>query len=150
MRNWDLGEFRVRLNVPSLIQQVWVAIGQVITWIRGLPNPFRQVVPLISPIGSYPPRRSQLPPLPSPAHPQLYHHHRTQTYVIPLYLSMLWSWVDTEYVIHQVQHTLSTAYTVYCIISISTVSHSQTLSHLSADHVVLNSLHSHNYEVTNE
>ena len=48
------------------------------------------------------------------------------------------------------QHTLNTAYTTYCIIPTSTVSRSQPVSHLSADHVGLNSLHSHNYELTNE
>jgi len=36
--------------------------------------------------------------------PQLNHHRRTQSWVIPLYLSMTWSWVDTEYSIHRVQH----------------------------------------------
>jgi len=35
---------------------------------------------------------------------QLYHHLRTQSWVIPLYLSMPWSWLNTEYTIHQVQH----------------------------------------------
>jgi len=37
--------------------------------------------------------------------PELYHHRRTQSYVIPPYLCMSWSWVDTEYSIHWVQHT---------------------------------------------
>jgi hypothetical protein len=54
-----------------------------------------------------------------------------------------------EYSIHKVLHTLSTAYTAYCIILRSTVSRSQTVSHLSANHVVLKSLHSHNYQLTN-
>jgi len=56
----------------------------------------------------------------------------------------------TEYCIHCVLHTPRTAYTGYCIISKSTVSRSQPLSHLSADHGVLNSLHSHNHEVTKD
>ena len=56
----------------------------------------------------------------------------------------------TEYSIHRVQHTLSTAFTAYYIIPRPSVSRSQPVSHLSADHVVLNSLHSHNYELTNE
>jgi len=55
-----------------------------------------------------------------------------------------------EYSIHRVQDTQSTAYTAYCIILRSTVSHSQPVSHLSADYLVLNSLHSHNYELTNQ
>jgi len=42
------------------------------------------------------------------------------------------------------------AYTVYCIISRSTVSRTQPVFHLSADHVVLNSLDSHNYKLTSE
>ena len=41
----------------------------------------------------------------------------------------------TQYSIHHVQHTLSTAYTAYCIIPRSTVSNSQPVTHLSADHV---------------
>jgi len=36
--------------------------------------------------------------------PQLYHHLRTQSNVIPLYLSMRWSSLNTEYSVHQVQH----------------------------------------------
>jgi len=35
---------------------------------------------------------------------QLYHHLRTWSWVIPLYLSMPWSSLNTEYGIHQVQH----------------------------------------------
>jgi len=41
---------------------------------------------------------------------------------------MPWSSVNTEYSIHRVQHSLSTAYTAYCIISRSTVSRSQPVS----------------------
>jgi len=51
----------------------------------------------------------------SPSRHQLYHHLRTQRYVIPLNPSMPWSRVNTEYSIHWVQHTQSTAYTEYCI-----------------------------------
>jgi len=98
--------------------------------------------------------------------PQFYHHIRIQSLVIALYLSMPWSsvnteyrihWVQhtpstpyTEYSIHQVQHTLSTAYIVYCIIRRSTVFHSQPVSHLWEDNVILNYLHSDNYQVTNK
>jgi len=56
----------------------------------------------------------------------------------------------TEYSIHRVQHTPSTAYTEYCINPRSTVSCCQPVSHLWADVVVLNSLHSHDYKVTNK
>jgi len=47
--------------------------------------------------------------------PQLYHHLRTQSYVIPLYFSMLWSRVNDKYSIHWTQHTPSTAFTKYSI-----------------------------------
>jgi len=56
----------------------------------------------------------------------------------------------TKYSIHRVQQTPSTAYTEYCIILRSHVSRSQPVSQLSADLVLLNSLHSNNYELTNE
>jgi len=55
-----------------------------------------------------------------------------------------------EHSIHRVQHTLSPAYITCCIIRRSTIPHSQPVSHLSSDHVVLNSLPSHNYKLTNE
>jgi len=62
----------------------------------------------------------------SPSLPQLYRHFRTQSYIIPLYLSMpliksyhrvqhTLSTAYTRYRIHCMQHTLSTAYTEYCI-----------------------------------
>jgi len=84
---------------------------------------------------------------------QLYHHQRRRSWIIPLNLSVPRSWVNTEYSIHQVQHTPSTAYTKYSIHQVqhhprSTVSRSQAVSHLSADVVVLNSLHSHNFKLT--
>jgi len=47
--------------------------------------------------------------------PQPEYHRRTQSYVIPVCLSMLWSWVDTEYSIQRPQHTPSTAHTQYGI-----------------------------------
>jgi len=49
----------------------------------------------------------------SVSHPQLYHHLRKWSSVIPLYLSMPWLIVNTEYSTHRVQHSLSTAYTAY-------------------------------------
>ena len=45
----------------------------------------------------------------------LYHHLRTRSYVIPIYLSMQWSSVNTEYNIQRVPYTPSTAYTKYSI-----------------------------------
>jgi len=67
----------------------------------------------------------------------------------------------TEYSIHRVHHTPSTAYTeysIYWVIHTPRTASSQDrlsptpkpVSHPSADHVVLNSLHSHNYKLTNE
>jgi hypothetical protein len=47
--------------------------------------------------------------------PQLYHHLKTQSQVIALYISMPWSRVNTEYSLHWAQHTLSTAYAEYSI-----------------------------------
>ena len=46
---------------------------------------------------------------PIPSHfslscPQLYHHLGTWSEVIPLYLSMTWSWVNAEYSVHQLLH----------------------------------------------
>jgi len=63
---------------------------------------------------------------------------------------MQWSGVNTKYSIHRAQRTPSTAYTTYCIIPTSTVSRSQPVFHIPADPVVLNCVHSHNCELTNE
>jgi hypothetical protein len=56
----------------------------------------------------------------------------------------------TEYSIHQVPLTLTTACTAYSIIPKLTLFCSQPVSHLSAEHVVFNSLHLHNYESPND
>jgi len=89
------------------------------------------------------------------SHPQLYHHLRTPRYVIPRYLSMPWSWVNIEYSIHWVLHIPSTAYTEYCIhrgLQYPKINCLLLLgsSHLSANLVVLNCLHSNNYNLTNK
>jgi len=62
MRNWNLGEFRVWVNLRLLIRHVRFLIQQALSPIRGLPNSIRQVVPLISHICSYPPYCSHLCP----------------------------------------------------------------------------------------
>ena len=62
MRNWDLREFCVQVNLPSPIWQVRVPIWAVLTLIRGVPNPIRQVVPRIPQVRSYHPYRSHLHP----------------------------------------------------------------------------------------
>jgi len=115
IRNWNFREFRVQVNWSSSIQQVWIPIQSTITPMRGLSNRIRQVVPLITDIRSYPPHHSHLNPPSLPVSSQLYHYRRTQRKVISLYLSVSWPWVDTEYSIHRVQHTLRTAYTEYSI-----------------------------------
>jgi len=106
MRNGNLRELCVQVNLPSQIRQVWVMIQTAIMTIRGLPNPARQVVPMISHIRSYPPHHCHLHPLslsfsstiqPSSqntkfSHPSLSLH------------AVIMSW-------HRVQHTPSTAYT---------------------------------------
>jgi len=123
MRNWDLREFRVRVNLPSPIRQVWVPIRRVITTIRGLPNPIRPVVPLISHIRSYPPHRSHLHP-PSLSFSSTSQPSSQNTKLSHPSLSlhgMIMSW-------HRVQHTPSTASTKDW----------------------LSSLHCHNYELTPE
>jgi len=57
-----LREFPVRVNWPFEIRQVRLPIRRVITLLRGLVNPIRQVVILISHSHSYPPYRSHLHP----------------------------------------------------------------------------------------
>jgi len=110
MRNWDLREFRMRVNWPSTIWQVRVLIPRVITPIRGLLNPIRplldlirQVILLISHSRSYPPYRSHVYP------PSLSFLSTTvpssQVHNVKSSLSMPSSCVHTEYSIHQVQHT---------------------------------------------
>jgi len=57
-------------------------------------------------------------PITSPlslSRPHLYVDLRTPSKVIPLYLYMPWSWVNTKYSIHRVLHTLSIVNTEYCI-----------------------------------
>jgi len=121
MRNWDLREFRVRVNWPSPIRKVWVPIRRVITPIRGLLNPIRQVVLLISHSRSYRPYRSHLHPpslsfssttLPSSQE----HKDKSSISISPCrHHELTLRAAYTEYGIHWVQHTPSTAYTEYSI-----------------------------------
>jgi len=142
MRNWDLREFRVQVNLPSPIQQVQVPIRSVITPIRGLPNPIRQVVPLISHIRSYPPHCSHLhPPALSLSSTTLTSLQNTK-FISSLSISpchdheLTLSTAYTEYSIHRVQHTPSPAYTEV------------QLTPSTQD--CLSSLHSHDHELTPE
>jgi len=116
-----LREFRVRVNWPSLIRQVWVPIRRKLTPIQGLPNPIRQVVPLISHICSYPPYHSHLHP-PSLSLSSTTQSSSQNTKLSHPSLSLhdpIMSW-------HRVQHTPSTTSTQDC----------------------LSSLHSHDYKLT--
>jgi len=128
-----LREFGVGVNLPSPIQQVRVPIRSITTPIRDLPNAIRQVVPLISHIWSYPPHCSHLHP------PSLFlvhnctiiteHNVKSSLPISPCHDHELTpSTAYTEYSIHRVQHTPSTA---------------SAQDRLSA-------LHSHDYELTPE
>jgi len=99
------------------------AIQSVITPIQGLPNPIRQVVPLISHIRSYPPHRSHLHP-PSLSFSSTSQPSSQNTKLSHPSLSLHGMIMSR----HRVQHTPSTASAQYC----------------------LSSLHSHNYELTLE
>jgi len=121
MRNWDLREFRVRVNIPSLMQQVWVPIRQVITPIRGLLNPIRQAITLISQVRSYPPYRSHLHPsslsISSTTLPSL-QEHKVKSYlsISPCHHHELTPGAAyAKCSIQRVRHTPSTAYTEYSI-----------------------------------
>jgi len=169
LRNWDLRELCVRVNLPSPIWQVRVPNWCIFTLIQGLPNPIRQVIPQISHIHSYPPHRSHLHP------PSLFLSSITLPLSQNMKLShpspslhvMILSWhgvqrtpntAYTEYSIHRVQHTPSTAYTEYSIhrvqhtpstaytkYSIHRVQHKPSTASTQDS---LSSLHSHDYELT--
>jgi len=111
MRNWDLREFRVRVNLPRPIRQVRVPIRLAITPIRGHLNPIRHVVALISGVRSYPPHRSHLHP-PSLSFscttlPSLQEHKvKSSLTISPCHHHELTpSAAYAECSIHQVQHT---------------------------------------------
>jgi len=110
MRNWDLRELGVRLNLPSPIRQVPVSSLGSITPIWGLPNAIRQVVHLISGIRSYPPHCSiHHPKSPSFSSTTLPSSQNTKSSHRFLSLhAMIMSWhrvqAFTKYSIHRVQH----------------------------------------------
>jgi len=81
-----------RLTIPDTAGMTPDSVGNYPT--SGHSNPIGHVVPLISHIYLYSLHHSHLNP-PSLCRPQLYHHHITQSWVIPLYLSMLWLWLNT-------------------------------------------------------
>jgi len=123
LRNWDVTESCVWVNLRTSLQQVRVPIRSVITAIRSLHNPIRQVIPLTSHIHLYPRHHSHLNPpsisFLSPTPPSL---QNTKLSHSSLYLhAIIMSW-------HWVQHIQSTAFAQDC----------------------LSSLHSHDYELTPE
>jgi len=128
MKIWDLKECRVKVNLPTVIQQGRLRTLLLITPIGGLPNPIRQVVPLIPYIHLYPQYYSHLSP------PCLSFSSTAQPwsqYTISRHLSlslhgmiMCWhpvqhimSTASTEYRIHRVQHTQSTVSPQDCLSS---------------------------------
>jgi len=126
MRNWNVREFLVRVNLPMPIRLEWLPIWCVITLIRGFPNTIRQVVPLISHILSYPPHHSHVHPpslsFLSTTLPLLQNRKLSHPSLSLYVIIMSWQWVQhtpstayTEYSIHQTQHTPSTEFTKYSI-----------------------------------
>ena len=120
MGNWDIREFRVRVNLPSVIWQVWVPIQWVLNLIWGHPNPIREVIPLKFHIRLYSPYCSYLPP------PSLFlvnnstiiaeHKVNSSLSISPCHHhNLTLSTVYTKYSTHQLQHTPNTAYTRYSI-----------------------------------
>ena len=105
-----LREFCGQVNLPSPMWQVQVPIGHVVTPIRGLSNPIRQVAPLISNIRSYAPHCSHHhPPSLSFSSITLASSQNTKLSHPSLSLHLM---IMSR---HQVQHTPSTAYIKYII-----------------------------------
>jgi len=116
-----LRECRVRVNRPSPIHQVRVSIRRELTPMRGLPNPIRQVVPLISPIRSYPPSHSHLhrPSLSFSSTTQSSSQNTKLSHPSLNLLDMIMRW-------HRVQHTPSTASTQDCVFSLHSLDYKLT------------------------
>jgi len=106
-----LREFGVEVNWPSPIRRVRVPIRRVITLIRGLLNPFRQVVLLISHSRSYPAYHSHLHPpslsfLSTTLPLSQEHKVKSSLSISPCHHHELTlSAAYTEYSIHRVQNT---------------------------------------------
>jgi len=168
LRNWNVREFRAQVNVPSTIPQVQGPIQQELTLIRGLLNPIKEVVLLISNMRSYSPYHAHLhppslsflsTPLASSQEPTV----KSSLAISPCHnhewtLSAAYTKCSTHQVqhtriaaytecsIHWVQHTPSAAYTEY---SIYWVQHTSSIAYIEHSiHLRLLSLHSHNYEWT--
>jgi len=116
MREWDLGEFCVWVNLPILIQRIPLPIRQGKTPILVLLNPMRQVtlwlrisarilhiVPIIIPYLFFSTIIAE-------------HNVKSSLSISPCHAyELTQSKAYTEYTIHRVQHTPSTAYTEYSI-----------------------------------
>ena len=134
-----LRELGVRVNLPSRIWQIPVPNQFVISPIRGVPNPIRRDVPVMSHLRSYPPSHSHLPPpclsflsttVPSSQNTKLRHPS-------PSLNEMIISW-------HRIRYPSSTTYTWYSIYP-----GQHTPSTASNQHC-LSFFHSHDYELTPE
>ena len=110
----NLREFHVQVNLPFPIWQVRLLIKPVLILIWGVLNPIRLIIPLNSYIHSYPLYCAVLQP------PSLFLVQnstiiaRTQSYLISLHLWTPWSWAHTEYSVHWMQHSCSSASTQDC------------------------------------
>jgi len=119
MWNWDLREFHVRVNLPSLIWHIRFPIWHVTTPIRGLPNSITHLELLLTHICSY---RSH----------DLHVHFLSLSYSsitstsIAEHKDLLFLAISPSHdheltpstSIHQVQNTPSTEYTKYSILKI--------------------------------
>jgi len=137
MRNWELREFLIKVNLPSPKHWVWISIRKlpILPW--GVPNPIRLVLLLIPRIYLYTP----------------YQYHFRPPHLIVM-CTMLQSlklskvsntslFLDAMIMSdHRVQHPTSTAYIEY---SRSNAHH--TTSTVSEIHF-LSSQYSHDYELT--
>jgi len=141
-----LRELRVRVNWQSLIRQVRVPMWWLISPIRGLLNPVRYVVLMISNSRSYLPCRSYLYPpalsfssttLPSSQE----HKVKSSLSISPCHhYELRLSAAYTEYSILRVRHTLSTAYSEYSILR---VQHTPSIVYTeSSIHLRLSVIHS--------
>jgi len=150
MRNWDLREFHMQVNLSSQRQQVQFQIWWAISPIGGLLYPIRQVKLLISHFWLCPPYSSHLhtPSVSflsttrtSSLDTKLSHHSLSFHAII-----MSWCQVQhyTECIILRVQHTPSTAYTES---NTCRVQHTPSTAYTKD---CLLSLHSQNYELTPE
>ena len=134
----ELREFRVRLDSSSLISQLRVPIWPVLTPIWGLPNPIRQLIPMISHIRSSTLFSSSFPV-------SLFLIHNSTIIAEKKVQSSL-----SISSCHDHELTMSTAYAEY---NVHWVQHTPRALHTpstASTQDSLSSLHSHDYELTPE